>query len=527
MSGEKAEGVDGRIPTWNGDWTTYSEYVLRCELKADSIKEEEKPLLGPRLAGNLTGRAFDCMVDIDRSQLRKEDGWRYLLEFLESKRGKEKVDVLGDMFTEFFLKKDSHRKEGEDLADYEPRFRQLVRRLDKAVAETGTQGKIPPELYGWFLLNVYMKMDASDMANVRGKADSYKLDDILTALKKMWSGGGLSLRDAERKKTRGSGTFVAEEVDSEGHQVFGAEDEEDGEDEDLQFAETTAWYQESLEALLEEPEDVQILANFKEARRAVEQARNSRGFYPVKNPNARNTRSGSNGGGKGDRKGYGGSAEASHANKICLRCGKMGHIARNCTQKPNFRRDASTPSGSKVTFAGLVVSSADRSPSLELLTHVGMLFDESVWSHDEIFTVQESALRGCAILDSGASDNIVGIDTLQDMADVLEELGYQPAHEIHMDYSVQKRFTFGNCQSDAAIGKAYVAVGLFGKEWELPVYVVEGNTPFLLSARFLADLNVSINFRTGKAVFRKLGPEQNAWLPPHDSSHLVSWKQEA
>lgn len=280
MSGEKAEGVDGRIPTWNGDWTTYSEYVLRCELKADSIKEEEKPLLGPRLAGNLTGRAFDCMVDIDRSQLRKEDGWRYLLEFLESKRGKEKVDVLGDMFTEFFLKKDSHRKDGEDLADYEPRFRQLVRRLDKAVAETGTQGKIPPELYGWFLLNVYMKMDASDMANVRGKADSYKLDDILTALKKMWSGGGLSLRDAERKKTRGSGTFVAEEVDSEGHQVFGAEDEEDGEDEDLQFAETTARYQESLEALLEEPEDVQILANFKEARRAVEQARNSRGFYP-------------------------------------------------------------------------------------------------------------------------------------------------------------------------------------------------------------------------------------------------------
>jgi len=144
------DGIDHKIPTWNGDWTTFSDYVLRVELRADATKKDDKFLLGPRLAGNLTGRAFDALGEVNREELRKEGGWKYLLEFLESKRGEEKIDVLGDLFTEFFVKKESHRKDGEDLTDYEPRFRQLVRRLDKAVADTGSTGKIPQSCTGGY-----------------------------------------------------------------------------------------------------------------------------------------------------------------------------------------------------------------------------------------------------------------------------------------------------------------------------------------------------------------------------------------
>lgn len=195
MGDKDHDHIDHKVPTWNGDWLNFSDYCLRVELRADSTKKEDQHLLGPRLAGNLFGRAFDSIAEINREELRKETGWRYLLNYLEAKRGKEKIDLLGDLFTEFFVKKDSHRRDGEDLADYEPRFRSLVRRLDKAVKETGADGRIPTELYGWVLLNIYMKLDASDTANVRGKADAYKLDDIFGALKKMGLGGGLCVKD--------------------------------------------------------------------------------------------------------------------------------------------------------------------------------------------------------------------------------------------------------------------------------------------------------------------------------------------
>lgn len=285
---KEADFVDNKIPSWDGNWATYSDFCLRVELRADATKKDELALLGPRLAGNLTGKAFGTLEEINRDKLRSEKGWKYLLQFLEEKRGKAKIDLLGDLFTEFFSKRDTHRRDGEDLSDYEVRYRQLVRRLDKAVKESGATGSIPSELYGWMLLNVYMRLDASDAANVKGKADSYQLDDILSALKKMWSGGGLSTKDMERKKKNTVNLHAGDEIDGTIH--LGNDDdsweevleESDGE----HFEETTAWYQDALHNLLEEPEDAQVLANFREARKALDAAKNSRGFFPVRNPNA-------------------------------------------------------------------------------------------------------------------------------------------------------------------------------------------------------------------------------------------------
>ena len=484
------DGIDHKIPTWNGDWTTFSDYVLRVELRADATKKDDKFLLGPRLAGNLTGRAFDALGEVNREELRKEGGWKYLLEFLESRRGKEKIDVLGDLFTEFFVKKESHRKDGEDLTDYEPRFRQLVRRLDKAVADTGSIGKIPTELYGWVLLNLYMKLDASNAANVRGRAESYKLDDIMGALKKMWSGGGLCTKDLERKKRKDGQTYVAQQT-SEPSIYHETEEtyEKDSVNEELEeqaiLEDATAWYQEALDALLEEPEDSTILATFKEARKALDAARTARGFYPVRNPNAR--REGYKGFGKKGYSGKGG--DNPHADKQRLRCGKRGHIARNCPQRPQQGRGSAEGNGG-IGFVGWN-EEADQGQQ-----------------GSEVYQVSPVSLNTHAILDSGASDNIVGVETLQDWSEQLELLGFAAADEIYVDRQQHKRFTFGNNASAAALGKAYVNVGLFGHQLEVEVHLVEGATPFLLIAKLLADLNATVNFRNGTAVFRKLSNEQ-------------------
>lgn len=49
---------------------------------------------------------------------------------------------------------------------------------------------------------------------------------------------------------------------------------------------------------------------------------------------------------------------------------------------------------------------------------------------------------------------------------------------------------------------------------------MEGATPFLLSAKFLADQNASVNFRTGVANFRKIS-DQHFQLSRTAGGHLV------
>jgi hypothetical protein len=232
MASQSAQdGIDYKYPTWDGSWDRWLDYHLRVELRADGMKQEELPFLGPRLVSNLSGRAFDAISDIDREKLRKEEGWKYLLEFLAKTRGKEKVDLLGDAFNEFFVKRDIYHKDGEEFVDYEPHFKMLIRKLEKALKESGSQGQIPSELFGWYLLNCYMRMEPSDVANVRGRAESYKLDHVIAALQKMWSGGGLAAKDQESKMMKKNVASPALHVDEPYHddgEVFQcAEDEEE------------------------------------------------------------------------------------------------------------------------------------------------------------------------------------------------------------------------------------------------------------------------------------------------------------
>ena len=70
-------------------------------------------------------------------------------------------------------------------------------------------------------------------------------------------------------------------------ETYGKESLAEEPEEQAMIEDATAWYQEAVDALLEEPEDSAILATFKEARKALDAARTARGFYPVRNPNAR------------------------------------------------------------------------------------------------------------------------------------------------------------------------------------------------------------------------------------------------
>ena len=135
------------------------------------------------------------------------------------------MDLLGDAFGDFFLKKDAYRQDGEEIGDYETRFRALVRRMEKALQAVGAESRMPPEVYGWFLVNLYMRLEPSDAANVRGKAESYKLEDVLRALKDYvkWVSDHV---DRNTRKLASSGmrqvvAYLQRKMKQEHHQVVG------------------------------------------------------------------------------------------------------------------------------------------------------------------------------------------------------------------------------------------------------------------------------------------------------------------
>ena len=144
------------------------------------------------------------------------------------------------------------------------------------------------------MLNQFIKLDASDIAGVKSMAKSYKLEDVMSAMQRMWGGESLTEKDAERKNKGGAtraflATSEPGDLMTEDGSAWASmdpiEDEEDGPD---LLDESQAWLDESLEAYMEDPANPEIHANFqdarqkfyREARRSLDKARTSRGFTP-------------------------------------------------------------------------------------------------------------------------------------------------------------------------------------------------------------------------------------------------------
>ena len=93
------------------------------------------------------------------------------------------------------------------------------------------------------------------------------------------------------------------------------------------------------------------------------------------------------------------------------------------------------------------------------------------------------------------------------MCDELEHLGFDPDAEVSLDTSLRKSFIFGNNQTSLALGQAQVTAGIHGEEQKLKMHVVEGQTPLLLSSKWLYDQEAVIDFRKGQALLPKVSPE--------------------
>ena len=531
-----------KLPTWDGDWGTWTDYRLQVELESDGSSADDLTRLGPKLVRNLTHRAWECCSEIDRAKLKGEHGVAYLLEYLESKRGKQKVDRLGDALGAYFQRDQVSRKDGESWSDYEIRHSAYIRDITKALQAVGSTAVVPPEIYGWFMVHQFLRLDPSDVATVKSVAASYKLDDISNAMSKLWSGDTLAQKDAERKKQKASRIMMSEPNDDAPASAWFDEDAGlEIEDTLAEIEEVESRFDEAAFALAEQPTDPECLANFqeaknqkmryKDARKALDRNRTSRGFYPNRRSDDRRSESTSQ--------------------PVCFRCGKPGHRARQCQQKISPNRGAP---GGRVGFVGMVLAGEtieeDNMTNTEIPEMTGSVhslnncteilgalagypvpgpeevpvpvFTVARPSGDDVFVgaVMNQHSHRHAVLDCGASESIVGVTVLQDYGDELQKLGFDPNSEISIDRSHQRNFIFGNGQSSGALGLAEVTTGILGKEVSIPFHVVDGPTPFLLSNQWLANACATINFATGKALFSKFSDRQ-VQLERTSTNHLT------
>ena len=392
-------------------------------------------------------------------QAEEERRLSVLMNFLREKRGKQQVNSLGDALGKYFQSGEAVRRDGENLVDYELSHAALLQDMTKALREVGSTSAVPPEIFGWFALNQFVRMDPSDVATVKSHAASYKFEDVMTAMRKVWGGESLAEKDGERKRRYGGAkTYMA---------MPSAKD----------------------------PDEDAVWANYVpgEARLRWMSLWMTWGrsltaplcMWPI------------------------GPAEGSIQSKVVARWDRRASLAAACAvARSGIRPWVASPNAALMAalvpaLAALVLctpsSQSQRRPQRP---------GADAQPHSGSEAAPEKALAPKTMLHSGASESIVRTNTLQQIYDQLRDMGFDADQEVKVDRSINMSFVFGNDQTRSALGLAKVNAGICGLEKPLGVHVVDGSTPLLLSGKWLYDAGAVIDFRTGRAKFREVSDRE-------------------
>ena len=120
---------------------------------------------------------------------------------------------------------------------------------------------------------------------------------------------------------------------------------------------------------------------------------------------------------------------------------------------------------------------------------------------ESAFAVQIDEIQTKAVLDCGASESIIGAHTLQLLYDQYLTLAMDPEKEISIDRQQRRSFIFGKNETSLVLGFARVTVGVADHTVKIPIHVVKGQTPTLLSSRWLEEHSAVIDFKSQKAQY--------------------------
>ena len=116
---------------WDGEASTWPDYVRRVRLAYERTRRRRRPQLGPELVSQLSGKAWIVMQEIDHRQLTTASGAFYLIQFLEERLARVPIPDAGTRAEDLLLR--LRRPPGMNMSSWCHTVRECYRKLQRAL----------------------------------------------------------------------------------------------------------------------------------------------------------------------------------------------------------------------------------------------------------------------------------------------------------------------------------------------------------------------------------------------------------
>lgn len=173
-----------------------------------------------------------------------------------------------------------------------------------------------------------------------------------------------------------------------------------------------------------------------------------------------------------------------------------------CEDEPRLNTNIATASLGEATF---------ERPSTVVERPTTVVHPDSVYASAE-------DLANVIVLDCGATQNLVGPDTVDRMQESAIENERNPG--VSFDPEKRRDFRFGNDACKLSNGTCTARSNFLGREMDYHSHVVPGGAPWLGSIAFLRETGALIDFSRNLAIFSRLDPSRVVKPRTLESGHV-------
>ena len=127
------------VVTWDGEPSTWGDYARKVRFQWEKTPRHKRSLLGPDLASRLTGRAWAVTPSLDHSLLRKRNGAKYLLRYLQERLCRTAVPDAGSRLEDLLIR--MRRPLEMSMSQWANEVLENCRRLQRAMVRARNQWK--------------------------------------------------------------------------------------------------------------------------------------------------------------------------------------------------------------------------------------------------------------------------------------------------------------------------------------------------------------------------------------------------
>lgn len=367
---------------------------------------------------------------------------------------------------------------------------------------------LPPFIQGWYLLADANLDHAERNIVLTAIAGDFSPQRVGQELRNQFPEGEIRRRDQRRFQS-----YIGE--------IQEDEEDDDAGTEGNTIPELTAnGYDDEAIALVVDAEETarEALAVMFQAKRTLKEARQKQHFV-------KQSRKYFQGG-----QGKGGSSSTKprdDSNIECLRCGKRGHRAANCSYKPlAAQAETSGGDGDGAQQAPFVCYGEEIKEE-----HInGFALDNSQEPIQEAMSVNvdgtglstsEAVLKGMCVVDGGATQTVGSVHAVEAVLD--QNLRRHGATRLAaVSTKDPPVFSFGNSTENKCLSTASLKVTAGGAPGELRVHTLDqGQSPILLSIEALRRLGAVIDFEADLIAFRHLNDRKIVRVARGKSGHQL------